>query len=219
MKSQTKKLTAPDISVAEVDGLIKTKDLTHDIEVKLEVWSYSEPGDSYQLMIDETPIGPVKKLPTDPLKQGEPLTLSIDAQSMLIKNGTYRIGYRVHSTLGGMFADSITTTVWVDRKRPGAGLLAPMIFPVKPCGSALIGLIPCYAGIAAGDVIQTRCNYVSGPVHVVESHEIDQVVNVAFPWDFLEGMNTSTVKFEYVVTDRAGNTSLQSQPAWITVRV
>jgi hypothetical protein len=218
MKMQPKQLNAPMIPVADEDGLIRTKYLTHHIEVQLDNWAYSEPGDTYQLTLNGVPIGPVQTLQLPSVEAGESLKLSIDAESMLKKDGSYTVGYRIHNTLGGLFADSATTYIHVDRVAPGAGLLAPIIFPGNRGGSELTGMVPGYAGICAGDVIRTQCNCLPGPVHTVTPDEVTQIVEIEFPWEFFEGANSEIVKVDYVITDRAGNQSLNSQPAWVTLR-
>jgi hypothetical protein len=102
MRTQNNSLIAPYIPVAESDGLIKTMDLTSDIEVRLETWSYSESGDTYQ-------------------------------------------------------------------------------FRATTSEDELIGSVPGYAGIEAGDVIRTRCNDAAGPIHVVQEEEVVDVAQIAFP--------------------------------------
>jgi hypothetical protein len=169
-------------------------------------------------MLNGLPTGPIKYLAVDAPEDGEFLTLSIDADSMLMNNGAYEVGYRIQNILGGLFADSVTTRIHVDRVSPGGGLLAPLIFPVRPCGIELIGYVPGYAGICAGDVIQTRCNDLPGPTRIVTSNEVNQVIEIAFPWEFLEGLNARNVEVDYVITDRAGNRSINAQPAWIKLR-
>jgi hypothetical protein len=193
--------------------------LTRHIEVQIDTWTFSEPGDTYQLMLNGLPTGPIRYLAEDAPEDGEFLTLSIDADSMLLKNGTYEVGYRIQNTLGGLSADSATTRIQVDRVSPGGGLLAPLIFPVRPCGIEIIGYVPGYAGICAGDVIQTQCNGLPGPTRIVTSGEVNQIVEIAFPWEFLEGMNARTVEVDYVITDRAGNRSINAQPTWIKLHV
>lgn len=212
-------LAPPTVPVAESGGLIKITNLTKIITVTFPIWPGSVSEDAYQLMLNGKKVGPIYTISSPCPEQGSTLTLALEVDKYLQEDGTYLIGYNTLSFPGLNETMSPTTTVVIDRYRPGAGLLAPMIFPTKPCASSLIGSVPGYAGIAAGDVIQTRCNNVDGPSHTVTADEVDQITRIAFPWDFLESLEASIVKIDYVITDRAGNTSLTSQPAWITFQV
>ena len=219
MNTQNKLLSAPFIPVAEHDGLIKTSDLSDAIEVRVPVWAYSEPGDTYQLLINGLPTGPVRPILSGVQDADAFLLLSINAPTMLMANGWYSIAYRATATLGAVEADSSCTNIYVNRAAPGAALLAPLVFPVLESEATVIAYVPGYAGIAAGDVIKTYCNGTPGPIHDVVSSEVSGVIRIAFPRPFLQKLPTSFAVIDYLITDRAGNTSAKSQPISVTLQI
>ena len=88
-----------------------------------------------------------------------------------------------------------------------------MVFPSEPFGDEVTGLVPGYAGMEQGDIIQTLCNKIRGPIHVVQADELTlRPIEITFERDFLQSVGTENVTIEYFVTDRAGNESIISLP-------
>ncbi|RAU41546.1 hypothetical protein DBY65_026660 [Pseudomonas sp. RIT412] len=86
-----------------------------------------------------------------------------------------------------------------------------MIFPGATFGHHLIGLLPGYAGMEPGDTIQTLCNGVPGPQHVVQPDELTlRPIEIVFDREALKDLGTDNVSMSYTVTDRAGNESISS---------
>lgn len=206
-----KKLAIPYVPAAAPDGLISLMDSHHDITVLLEVWSYSHSGDTYQLMLDGNPVGPIKALP-DPLpEEGSELTIAL-AREYLEHDGLYSVAYKATNVLGQVSAISDSVPIRIDRTAPGAALLAAMVFPAEPSGQ-VTGLVPGYAGMEQGDVIQTLCNKTQGPLHVVQADELTlRPIEITFDRELLESLEAENITIEYFVTDRAGNESIVSLP-------
>jgi hypothetical protein len=207
------------VAVADpVDGLIKTIDLNTSILVAIRVWEAAEPGYYFQLMLDGGITGEVRVVTAED-HIGDMASLYLD-KDLLRQNGTYTLGYRITSPNTEVSVDSPTIPLKVDRTPPGATLLAPMIFPTASFGDQLIGLVPGYAGMEPGDLIQTLCNGTEGPAHTVQADELTlRPIEVAFEREFLQGLNTDSVLIEYQVTDRAGNPSVTSLPVLMTVNL
>lgn len=207
------------VAIADpVDGLIKTADLEAPILVAVRVWEAAEPGYYFQLMFEGEVTGEIRIITADD-QVGDMAPVYLD-KDLLIQNGIYALGYRITSPNTGVSVDAPTTPLKVDRTPPGATLLAPMIFPNASFGDQLIGLVPGYAGMEPGDVIQTLCNGIHGPAHTVQADELTlRPVEIAFERAFLQDLATDSVVIEYVVTDRAGNPSVSSLPVLMTVKL
>jgi hypothetical protein len=205
-----KKLAIPFVPVAGPDGLISLVDSQDDIIVLLETWSYSHAGDTYQLMLDGNPIGPIEALPDPVPEEGSELMLTL-AREYLEHDGMYRVAYKATNVIGQVSATSESVPIRIDRTAPGAALLAAMVFPSEPFGDEVTGLVPGYAGMEQGDVIQTLCNKTQGPIHVVQADELTlRPIEITFKREFLQSVGSENVTIEYVVTDRAGNESIIS---------
>jgi hypothetical protein len=207
-----KKLAIPFVPVAAPDGLISLADSQDDVTVLLETWSSSDAGDTYQLLLDGNPIGPIKALPDPVPEEGSELMLTL-AREYLEQDGVYRVAYKATNVLGQASANSDSVPIRIDRTAPGAALLAAMVFPAEPFGDEVTGLVPGYAGMEQGDVIQTLCNKTQGPLHVVQADELTlRPIEITFEREFLQSVGTENVTIEYFVTDRAGNESIISLP-------
>jgi hypothetical protein len=212
-------LIAPSVPVAAADGLISISDLQNDVMVMLSTWAYAHEGDTYQLMVDGNPTGPAKQLPTPVPEAGFELSLTL-AKEKLDHDGTYQIAYQATNVLGGISANSSVTTIRIDRSRPGAALLAPMIFPEASFGDVLTGLVPGYAGMEQGDVIQTLCNGAAGPTHTVQPEELTlRPIEIDFKREVIRGLAMENLSIEYQVTDRAGNPSIMSLPVLLSIKL
>jgi hypothetical protein len=207
-----KKLAIPFIPAAAPDGLISLADSQDDITVLLEVWLSSDPGDTYQLLLDGNPVGPIEALPDPVPEEGSELVLTVPLE-YLAQDGVYRVAYKATNVLGQVSANSDYVPIRIDRTAPGAALLAAMVFPAEPFGDEVTGLVPGYAGMEQGDVIQTLCNKTQGPLHVVQADELTlRPIEITFEREFLQSVGTENVTIEYFVTDRAGNQSIISLP-------
>jgi len=215
---QKKGLQAPVVPVADVeDGLIKTADLMSDVVVSFPLWAEAEERDTHQLLINGILVG-------QPLPLSSPLpkevTLMISIEEELKEDGIYAVGYRATRFLGGTFADSPATIIKVDRTAPGASLLAPMIFPDVTLAENLLGTVPGYAGMQAGDVIQSLCNGIKGATYRVKPENMTtRPVEVTFRREFLQTLDSEEVVIDYHVTDRAGNQSMTAQPVTLSLQL
>jgi hypothetical protein len=205
--------------VADINGLIQLADLTQDISVVVEAWEYSDERDVFQLMINGMMVGPIQTMPVPLPAPGTLLSLTLPI-GQLENDGPYEVAYAVTNMTGGITVESPSTTIRIDRTPPGAPLLAPVIFPTATFGNQLSGLIPGYAGMAQGDVIQTLLNGIPGPAHNVQPAEITiQPINIAFSREHLQSLGAGIVSIEYFVTDRAGNASITSLPSLVSLQL
>jgi hypothetical protein len=207
-----KKLAIPFVPVAAPDGLISLADSQDDITVLLETWTSSDARDTYQLILDGNPVGPIEELPDPVPEEGSELMLTLPRE-YLEQDGVYRVAYKATNVLGQASATSDSVPIRIDRTAPGAAVLAAMVFPSEPFGDRVTGMVPGYAGMEQGDVIQTLCNKTHGPLHVVQADELTiRPIEITFERDFLQSVGTENVTIEYFVTDRAGNQSIISLP-------
>ena len=202
---------APHVPVADsTDGLIPTSNLNQSIAVEIMLWDGAQPGYYIQLMLNGLVVGETKTM-TDKEKPGDVLTLPLDAHHLL-NEGSYTLGFKVTNPVNQVSVDSPTVPLIVDRTAPGATLLAPIIFPQINFGDVLNGAIPGYADMQPGDRIQTLCNGLDGPAHVVTPEDLsDRPVQIAFQREFLTRLDSEHITFSYQITDRAGNVSIMAQ--------
>jgi hypothetical protein len=207
-----KSLAPPIIPAAESDGLLSKNDLQHNVMVTLLVWPYSHEQDTYQLILNNRPVGPVKSLPSPVPDVGSNLTLMIDKDD-LGQDGFYDVSYRVTNIAGGQFADSPVFTIRCDRTPPGGALMSSLFFAEGELNGNTLAFIPGYAGIETGDLIRTLCNGVAGPTHTVQADELTlRPIEIVFEKAFLQSLAADYVDIDYTVTDRAGNESIRSLP-------
>ena len=200
------------------DGLLKTADLDKPIPVEVKVWEAAEPGYFFQLVLDDSPVGTIRTI-TDADKSGDSVTVFLPNE-LLKENGNYRLGYYTSSPNTGVEDYWAPIPLRVDRTPPGAALLAPIMFPDATFGERLIGRIPGYAGMEAGDTVHTLLNGTPGPSHVVQPSEVtDKPLDIAFERDELVDFTDEQVTVQYRVSDRAGNVSRLSLPARLNVNL
>lgn len=212
-------LTPPVVNIAAPeDGLLKTADLSAPIPVRVRVWESAEPGNYFQLMLNGHLKGDIRTITSDD-KVGDVILVDID-NTLFSNNGTYTLGYRITSPNTELSAESPSIVLKVDLTPPGATLLAPMIFPNASFGDQLIGMLPGYAGMEPGDLIQTLCNGVLGPTHQVEPGELTlRPIEIAFEREYLKTLDADIALIEYKVTDRAGNQSVGSLSVAMTLKL
>ena len=195
-------------------------DLESDVVIIFSAWYSAEERDKYQALLNGQLVCDFESLPSPVPEEGGELSLVIPVATQLKENGIYTVGYRATTFFGQTPADSAMTTIQVHRTAPGATLLAPMIFPGVTLGETLTGAVLGYAGMQAGDVIQTLCNGTEGPSHTVQAENLTTApVTIQFDRPFLQAQNDDEVTIDYFVTDRAGNTSIASHCVTLTLQL
>jgi hypothetical protein len=204
------------VPAAYEDGLLKTADLNAPIAVQMKVWVGAQTGYTVRLDLDGVPATDERVL-TDGDKLGDILTLDLP-ESFLVNEGLHTLEYRICNPITGDEVFSPSIPLIVDRTPPGAALLAPMMFPSASFGTRATAMVPAYFGMAVGDMIQTRCNGVPGPVHTVVAEELSVTpIQIAFEEDFLQSLAAPEVVIDYSVTDRAGNESIRAVPVTLSL--
>ena len=204
-------LSAPAIPVADYDGLIKVADLAANIEVLFTLTGMIQQGDLFELKINGTETV-FDQIISDPNPPSELSFIMNIHPRYLMNDGSYTVHYSWTGFLGMITQDSLKTVIQIDRTAPGATLLAPIIFPQINFGDVLKGAIPGYADMQSGDRIQTLCNGIEGPVHVVTPQDLtDRPVQIGFEREFLTSLDSEHITFSYQVVDRAGNVSIMAQ--------
>lgn len=210
--------SAPTVSKADpLDGLLQTSDLYQPIPVGILIWDGARPGYLVQLRLDgdllDEPIVLDEQLP------GNTLQLQL-SHLLLSESRSYALSFQVTNHINGVVSQSPAITIKVDRTQPGASLLAPLIFPTATFSYQLKGLLPGYAGMQQGDVVQTLLNGSLGPTHTVTADELTlSPIEIVFTREHLQGHVPGMVSIEYTVTDRAGNTSITSLPTLVSVQL
>lgn len=219
----TLNLTQPYVAVAdEVDGLIKTVDLTSDVEVIVKVWFGATEEDAIQLRLDGAAVGEIVKLGPAPI-EGSTMILKIPVSTELLLDGVYRLDYAVTGYPGGNLTISPAISIQVDRTPPGAHQLGYMDFPDEArdgltaeelfaMGDVLTAQIYGYTGLTKGDVIQTFWGQSAGPeVLLTGDEDGSRAIEVEFGRDFLRSVESNAGATFYTVKDRAGNVSSPSK--------
>lgn len=200
------------------DGLLKISALENPVPVEVRVWEAAEPGYYFQLMLNGVPQGEIRVISEND-QAGDTITIFL-SETAFEHEGTYELGYKTTSPNTEVSDDSATVTLRVDRTQPGASLLAPLIFPTATFSDQLTGLLPGYAGMQQGDVVQTLLNGSLGPTHTVTADELTlSPIEIVFTREHLQGHVPGMVSIEYTVTDRAGNTSITSLPTLVSVQL
>lgn len=200
------------------DGLLNITALENPIPVEVQVWEAAEPGYYFQLVLDGVTLGNIRAITEDD-RAGDMITVYL-SETLLNDEGFYTLGYMTTSPNTQVSDYSASVTLRVDRTKPGATLLAPIIFPTATFGDQLIGLLPGYAGMEPGDVIQTLLNGVEGPAYQVQAEELTlRPVEIAFSREHLQTHAAETVSIEYFVIDRAGNVSITSLPTLVSIKL
>ncbi|MDB5979383.1 MAG: hypothetical protein JWQ69_398 [Pseudomonas sp.] len=223
-------IDAPDVKVAfhdeDTPGLLPISELNNPIAVDLFVWPAARPRYTYQLMWDGNRLGPEKEI-SDTDQAGDPLTLEIPVD--VLSEGPHELRYRIYNPFSQLEEFSEKFDIVIDLTAPGEPQLAPMEFPIEvqggltsaeltELGNQLDVQIAGYTGMAKHDQIQTYWGTVEGPLVTVDADDmgLNKVV-VTFTRDFLEQIGSDEQPVKYVVTDRAGNVSIDSDIARITL--
>jgi hypothetical protein len=217
MQNESACLIAPSIPVAEADGLIKTDDLCGDVLACFPLWSGALPGDKYQLVLNELPVGTEEALLSPLPGTGAALKALIPLDAIRA-DGSYSVGYRVTAFPGGGIRCSKSTTIRIDHKVPGGPSLGPIAFPAISFGALVGELFPCY-GMEPGDTIQTLCNETPGPTYCVQPENLTtSPITISFSKEFIDSLLSDTVSLTYYITDRAGNRSTLAKAVELTVQ-
>ena len=210
--------SAPLVTKASpIDGLLQTGDLSQPIPVEIIIWDGARPGYIVQLRLDGDLIGLPMVLGDQ--KPGDTMQLQL-SHDLLCESRSYSLNYQATNNINGVTRESPAAALKVDRTKPGATLLAPLIFPTATFGDQLVGLLPGYAGMEPGDIIQTVLNGVAGPAHQLQADELTlRPMEIPFSREHLQAHAAETVSIEYVVTDRAGNVSITSLPTLVSVKL
>ncbi|WP_122869140.1 hypothetical protein [Pseudomonas viridiflava] len=211
LNNRSYEFSAPIIpATSPIDGLITTASLNQPLAVEIVLWDGVRAGYSIQLKLNDFNVGEVKVV-SNINEPGDTLLMHLEEQ-YLMKSGLYHVGFEVTNHINQVSEDSPITPLIVDRTAPGATLLAPIIFPQVNFGDVLKGAIPGYADMQSGDRIQTLCNGIEGPVHVVTPQDLtDRPVQIGFEREFLTNLDSEHITFSYQVVDRAGNVSIMAQ--------
>ncbi len=165
VKSQLNEHLIPptvDISLND-EGLLPVDTLTSPVTVTFPVWDAVKLKTSYQLLWDGNPIGAVKLVQEGDMP-GDILTLEIPVDAL--SSGDHRLAYRLVNLINGVYGDSQSTPIQIDRTAPGNPLIAPIIFPtaiqngltsaeLEDMGNVLKGLIAGYNDMKEGDVVRS----------------------------------------------------------------
>ena len=208
--------TAPQVPIADpTDGLLPVTALEAPVEVNILIWDTMQTGHFVQLMLDDKLVGQTRAK-TEDEHPGDIISMYLD-EKYLLDDGSHVLAFRVTNPENNVHEDSPITVLLVDRIAPGATLLAPAIFPRIMFGEMLQGTIPGYAGMEPGDVIQTICNDVEGPMLAISpDHLTKHSIKIVFDRAFLDSLNSESVRISYHVTDRAGNRSIDAQAVDLT---
>ncbi len=223
-------LIAPVVKQADSeDGLLQANDLNYPVTVSLPIWPNATPDDHYQLTWNNTLMGEPVQLPSA-LQPGDRLYLELPV-TMLAVEGTYQLGYAVMAFPGATPLLSQTTAIVIDRTPPGGTLLAAPIFSplaldglthseLIELGNQLTITIPGYFDMQWGDVIHSYWGEQAGPAHTIQPDEPGtNKVRITVARHFLEQLGNGELAVSYSVRDRAGNTSVRSQPFILKLRL
>jgi hypothetical protein len=224
MAKQSNQLEAPSVPVALDGGLLPVDALSSPIIVHLKVWQGARPGYTYQLSWDENPLGAEKEiLPTD--QPGDLLTLELPVNAL--SKGRHTLAYRTYNPIAQLESISPYIPIEIDLTAPGNPLIAPMIFPasvhdgltsteLEELGDILEATIASYNDMKEGDVIRSYWGTTEGPIVTVGINDMGlKTVMVPFTREFLQPLGDIEAPVYYTVTDRAGNLSMNSEPATI----
>ncbi|MCD5993052.1 hypothetical protein KDX38_04265 [Pseudomonas sp. CDFA 602] len=202
---------APRVPVASpVDGMMPVDSLDRPIIVEIVLWSGAQKGYYLELVLDSVIAGESRIL-TETDIPGDIIKLALD-ERYLKDAGRYTLGFQVTNPINEVQENSPLIPLIIDRTAPGSTLLAAIIFPHFNYGEVLSGVIPGYADMQVGDSIQTLCNGVAGPVHIVVAEDLtERPPHISFTREFLQGLDSENVTFTYQVSDRAGNASVMAQ--------
>lgn len=225
-------LDAPDVPVAfhdeDTPGLLPVSALINPVVVTLKAWPAARPDFTYRLVWDDIPTGPIKKITVVDLP-GKPLTLEIPID--LLTEGSHKVQYVTFNPISEIYNLSYSFTVVVDKTAPGSPELSRIEFPavvdngltsaeLAQMGDQLSANIAGYTGMAQHDVVQTFWDDVQGPTATVTKNEMGlNRMTITFSGDFLRSLGDGIKLASYRIYDRAGNLSIDSNPAPVPLRL
>lgn len=209
---------APVVPIADpIDGLLQTVDLTRKIEVNITLWDAVREGVYIQLLIDGNLTGGAYTV-TDSDRAGDRITIEL-VEGVFEKDGIYALSFQATNPISLVSNQSPHTYLKAHRVAPGAALIAPVIFATANFGDSLSGRIPGYSGMAIGDVARMLCNDTAGPSIQVSAEHFESPIMIQIERSFLTSLGSAEVIVEYLITDRAGNTSAKSHPVSVTLQI
>ncbi|NWD47075.1 hypothetical protein HX895_03795 [Pseudomonas gingeri] len=228
-QTQSAFLKAPFVAVAAPeDGLLQVADLNQPLAVTVTVWDNVDPAETCQLIWNGVLAGSPVSL--ENYQTGDLLTLSLPVE-LLSGEGENKLQYKAYDTISQESIDSDTAPIIIDRTPPGGTLLAAPILPEQAqdgltnselieLGNQLTATIPGYFDMKWGDVIQSYWGERSGPAYTVQPDEPGtDKVQITVERGFLEQLGNGDFPVSYSVRDRAGNTSVRSQPVTLKLQL
>ncbi|BAP44365.1 hypothetical protein PSCI_3663 [Pseudomonas sp. StFLB209] len=225
-------LIAPDVKVAFHDednfGLIPVSALQAPLVVDFPVWAAAQPGYQYAIIWNAAELGE-RKVIQESDQPGDTLTLEVPVESLV--EGVHQLQYLAFNPSSEVTNTSKIFTVVIDTTPAGDPELSAILFPVEiqngltlaelaQLGGKLDGQVAGYTGMAKHDVIQTWWGDVLGPTATVTESDmgLDRVV-VTFDKAFLESIGEGEKAVKYVVFDRAGNPSIDSNSVPVLLKL
>jgi hypothetical protein len=225
-------LEAPDVPVAfhdqDTPGLLPVSALVNPVVVTLKVWAAAQRGYMYYLVWDDRAVGPMKEIMESNLP-GDPLTLEIPVE--LLTEGSHKIQYATYNPVSEIVNFSFSFTVVVDKTAPGSPELSRIEFPavvdngltaaeLAQFGDRLPANIAGYTGMAKHDLVQTFWGDIQGPTALVTEDDmgLNRVV-ISFSGDSLRSLGDGEKLAHYRIYDRAGNLSIDSNPAQVLLKL
>ncbi len=226
---QSTLLKAPFVAAAAPeDGLLQVADLNKPLAVTITLWNNVTSTETCQLIWNGALVGSPTPLPN--YQTGDLLTLPLPGE-LLFGEGENKLQYKAYDTISQESVDSDIAPIIIDRTSPGGTLLAALIVPAVALdglthselielGNQLTATVPGYFDMKWGDVIQSYWGEHAGPAHTVQPGEPGtDKVRITVDRTFLEQLGNGEFAVSYSVRDRAGNTSVRSQPVMLKLQL
>lgn len=201
---------------------VKGDALTLQFEVPSKIRDPDQ--DKVQLVVDDTLIGTAVTFAGH--KAGDIFDIELPASNRT--EGIHSIKYRVFYEQGGGTEDGPNQSFRVDWIAPGRPTLGKLLVDDDVIDNGLTAaklkseagvyylesFVPSYEGVEPGDLIQGLINATEAQdsTAVNEKGGTDDDVELRFARTDIEAADDGTLQFAYQITDRAGNTSLPSEP-------
>jgi hypothetical protein len=111
---KTLPMPMPSVPIASLP-VLTAADLENDIVVQFTVGGIISYRDSFQLLLNNVPVGEKLEIPDPVPDSGTPFSLSIPVSTELKEDGVYTVAYRMTPWIGGAPADSLSLAIRVDR--------------------------------------------------------------------------------------------------------
>lgn len=181
--------------------------------------------DAVFLLLDGERVGPPIMITDD----NKNLPLEFDLPADVRTEGVHQLGYSLYSFFfGEELKQGPAINIIVDLTPPGLPFLGRMEFDreieqngltsqkLTELGDILKGKVPSYNGYATGDIIVSMIDGVPiSPPHEVGAGQVGGDVIINFSRAALEAAGDGRKRFDYEITDRAGNKSSVAEPTYI----